>query len=100
MPADARVIFQVREKRAVRWQISATPSIHIKCHFFSPEEIDFDFDPREINTQSDFDTVCEFLGLLGATVQKTVSVCLEGDRKAEILRYEPETDVLRRMGAA
>jgi hypothetical protein len=99
MPADVQTIFQVREKRAVRWQIQAAPRIHINCHFFWPEEIEFDLDPRQINTQADFDVVCEFIRSIGAILQKTVSVCWEGDARAEIMRYDPETDVIRRVVA-
>ena len=96
MPADVPTIFQAREQRAVRLQIHAAPAIHINCHFFLPEEIEFDLDPREVNSQADFDIVCEFIGLIGTTLQKAVSVCWEGDTEA-LMRYEPRTDVVQRM---
>lgn len=100
MPTEARTIFRVREQRAVRWEISASPTIHIHCHFFTPEEIEFDVDPQEVRASADFDAVCEFIGSVGAALGKTVSVCAEGDSTAEIMRYEPETDLLRRVSTA
>jgi hypothetical protein len=96
MPADVRTIFRAREQRAVRLAIQAAPAIHVNCHFFLPEEIEFDLDSREVNNQADFDAVCEFIRAIGAGLRKSVSVCWEGDSEAQIMRYEPSTDVLQR----
>jgi hypothetical protein len=96
IPSDVREIFNRGKARAVTWQIKPSREIRVNCHFFTPDEIEFDFDPREILGQVQLDTVCEFVQMVGRAVQKAVVVCWENTPEAAIMRYEPATDELVR----
>jgi hypothetical protein len=102
MPAEVGRIFEHMKTRSVLWEIRPTSEIKINCFFFSPDEIDFDIDPREIVGQSQLDAVCEFVRVVGKALDKPVAVTWEGEsaREAAFMRYEPETDAILRVDAA
>ncbi len=57
------------------------------CHFFVAEEIEMDFDPREIGSESAFVEFLSFLKFLGDAVGKDVSVTYENDADCPFLVY-------------
>jgi hypothetical protein len=94
MPLEVSGIFARRRQVAVLWQIRPSDEILINSHFFDPDEIEFDFDPREIVTQRDLDVMCEFVCVLGRSLKKPVAVGIESVRQRphEMMRYEPTSD--------
>ena len=61
------------------------------CHFFSPEEIEFDVDPREIRSQSDLDLLLKFMRLTANCISKIIVLTPENGREYPIISYEPLT---------
>ncbi len=59
------------------------------CHFFVPDEIELDFDPREIDSDSDHYEVLRFLEALGEGTNKKVSVTAENAKNIPYLSYDP-----------
>jgi hypothetical protein len=59
------------------------------CHFFSPEEIEFDIDPREIKSQSDINVLLNFMQRIGNVLCKPVVLTPESGREFPIISYEP-----------
>jgi hypothetical protein len=61
MPSDVSEIFARSQFASCLWTIRPTNEIAINCHFFGPDEIEFDLDPREIQVQRHLDLVCQFI---------------------------------------
>lgn len=91
LPAEVRDIFAL-DSTSPTWLIRPGAGVEIKCHFFAPEEIEFDLDPRQITDQSSLDVVCEFLRAIGRELRKPVVVTAENDPAWTIMRYDPRTD--------
>jgi hypothetical protein len=95
MPAHVREIFAARLVRATAWQVEPSPGIYANSFFFAADEIEFDFDPREIRSQEALDVVCQFMQLLGRTLQKPVIACMESAPDLAIMSYDPVADGFR-----
>ena len=61
------------------------------CHFFNPEEIELDFDPREVHDATDHDEVLQFLEALAMAIMKRVSLTAENVQDAPYLSYDPKS---------
>jgi hypothetical protein len=95
MPPDVRQIFFRRSDVGSTWQIRPAEQLRINCHFFASDEIEFDFDPREIRTQEHLDFVCSFISVVGRALRKSFAVGIEGhppDRVAAMMAYDPTRD--------
>jgi hypothetical protein len=78
-------------------QIWPSERVSINCHFFAGDEMEFDASPREIEDQTDFDALCEFITTLGRALGKPVLVGIEepAPRSATVaLRYDPTADAV------
>ncbi|MEM7226408.1 MAG: hypothetical protein AAF495_25775 [Pseudomonadota bacterium] len=64
-------------------------AITLNCHFFLIEEIEFDFDPREVKVQNDWLILYEFLKRLGRLLDRPVIVTYENTPKAVIAEWWP-----------
>lgn len=87
-PKLASEVFAVRAKANAQLNFQAG-KILFACHFFDPEEIEFDIDPREIKSQSDLDTLLNFMQEIGNAICKPVSLAPENGREFPIISYEP-----------
>jgi hypothetical protein len=83
LPAAIADVFRRSTSRTCFWEIQLTPTIEANCHFFTEDEIEFDLDPREILSASDFDAVCAFVQAVGRALRRPVHVCQEGDMLAK-----------------
>lgn len=94
LPNDAVEVFRRTQDRACLLSVELTPQIKLNAHFFSPEEVEFDFDPRDLRGQADLETVIEFVRTIGRALQQTVCIGIESaaPRPPEDLRYEPDLD--------
>lgn len=70
-------------------------SILVCCHFFFPDEIEFDIDPREITSQESLNRLLGFMRQVGNTISKRVILTPENSRKETIISYEPESGEFR-----
>jgi hypothetical protein len=59
-------------------------------HFFVTDEIECDFDPREISSQTDLDALLVFIRELGDRTGKPVIVTPENLSDSPIISYEPK----------
>lgn len=62
------------------------------CHFFTPDEIEFDIDPRAIDSQAQCERLVDFIRALGQAVGKAVLLTPENAPEYPYLRYDPLTD--------
>ena len=65
-------------------------SLNVHCHFFTPEEIELDVDPREIAGQTDLEALLAFMiGLSSATGQDAI---LTPENVSEIVIFRARPD--------
>lgn len=55
-------------------------NISVKCHFFTPTEIENDIDPKEIATLADHNQIISYLVDVSSTLNKTVVLTAENQR--------------------
>ena len=56
------------------------------CHFFTPEEIEFDIDPREVVGQTELDGLFGFMSCLAEAVGQDVILCPENCSQTTVFR--------------
>jgi hypothetical protein len=96
MPTDIAEIFKKRDEISMLMSIDLD-GIVINCHFFTDEEIEFDIDPREINSEEKMRQVFEFMRRLGRMFQKNVILTPENAQELIIFKYELKTDMVRHI---
>jgi hypothetical protein len=64
------------------------------CHFFTPDEIEFDIDPRQVTCQPQLDAVISFMSGLADSVERDAILCPEGYPKIVIFRVQPRSGVV------
>ena len=64
----------------------------LNTHFFSLEEIEFDLDPQEVDSEERFGSLLSFLAGCGRATGKTAIVTCENLPQKVILRYHPNPD--------
>lgn len=75
-------------------------SILICCHFFFPNEIEVDIDPREIASQENLNALLGFMRQVGDVVSKRVILTPESFREQTIISYEPKSGEFQHHPAA
>ena len=63
--------------------------VAVNCHFFIPEEIELDLDPREIDNESKAMVVFRLMSTVGRTLNKQVILTPENTEGQPIFKYEP-----------
>lgn len=86
-PRDVRQLFGDSSARPWRLWFSVE-GVHLKCHFFTHEEVEFDLDPREV-TQANLPALLRFMAELGDATSKPVVLTPENFQERPIFRYEP-----------
>ncbi|TIT17924.1 MAG: hypothetical protein E5W81_18180 [Mesorhizobium sp.] len=66
--------------------------IQLACHFFSADEIEFDFDPRQVTGKTEVEHLDRFMRLLGDATGKPIILTQENDQEAIIARYSPDLE--------
>ena len=93
-PPSVDEVFEGRKDASALLQFRAG-NILVTCHFFTPDEIEFDIDPREVTSQSDLDALSDLLRVIGNAVMKQVLLTLENCRDNPIMTYDPQSSQLR-----
>jgi hypothetical protein len=68
------------------------PLIQIIFRMYTPADIDFDVDLRELQGQQRLDDFGDFLLTLGRALSSRVVLCAEGYPRVPLMAYEPEAD--------
>lgn len=92
LPRRVETIFARREEAATALRVDAG-GIAMVCHFFTPEEIEFDFWPEEVQGQGRLDAVLAFMRRLTAITGKPAIMTPENDERSPILLVGPGGDV-------
>lgn len=71
--------------------------VQANCHFFTPEEIEFDIDPREVGGQAQLDALLGFMWSLATSVGREAILCPENCSEIVIFRVPPDGAVEHRV---
>ena len=85
--ADAERLFDDRDRSHLLSVKLGT--VLANCHFFSHNEIEFDIDPREIDSPAAHILVLEFMEGLAAAIGKPVRLTPENGADRPCLSYDP-----------
>lgn len=96
LPAQAKDAFPLEGERDRLLSVRFC-GVVANCHFFTPEEIEFDIDPREVVGQTELDGLFGFMSSLAETVGRDVILCPENCsetvvfrvRAGEAVEYQP-----------
>jgi hypothetical protein len=67
--------------------------VEAKCHFFTPEEIEFDIDPRDVSGQAELNALFGFMQCLATSIGREVILCPEACSEIVIFRMLPDGTV-------
>ncbi|MDQ0249201.1 hypothetical protein J2W22_001248 [Sphingomonas kyeonggiensis] len=87
-PVDVGEAFALRLNHSVAASYTLGRQ-RLNCHFFTEEEVEFDFDPRQVDGPQEAEHLEQFLSELGRATLKEVRLTLENAPDAIIARYEP-----------
>jgi hypothetical protein len=65
-------------------------SAQINCHFFTPEEIELDIDPRQVESQETHTAILGFVEAVADAAGKLARITPENSPESPILSYEPD----------
>ncbi|HZM81715.1 MAG TPA: hypothetical protein VFC19_38840 [Candidatus Limnocylindrales bacterium] len=79
---------------SVTMSIWPVPAIRVNFFVYSPDEINFDIDLRELQTQERLDQLCDFLRAMGQELRKPILITPEGASNAlhPFMEYDPDLD--------
>jgi hypothetical protein len=74
---------------ASRLMVGLSEDFTADCYFFTPEEIEFSLDPRQICGEHELGQLLAFITQIGLAVNKSVLLTLENCRENPILVFDP-----------
>ena len=88
IPDTAAVAFEIRNRAAPTLRIDVS-GISVCAHFFTPDEVEFDIDPREVSDPGSLAALSEFVRRLGQALGRPVVLTHENRPEDVIARYLP-----------
>jgi hypothetical protein len=88
----AEIFAHRRREAAVTMHIWPAPNIMVNTHFFSEDEVEFDFYPPELQGQQQLDVLCCFLRSIGRQLGKPVRLTPENSPDYPLIIYSPLSD--------
>lgn len=85
----ASAIFQQRERHSLLLYLTVG-NVRLNCNFFQEDEVEFDFDPRQVKNPDDLESVRAFMNLLASWTGKTAILTHENTRSGVILAVSPQ----------
>jgi hypothetical protein len=68
-------------------------NVYINCHFFSIEQIEFDIDPREVNSVLEVDIILSFMTTLSSKLKKEIILTGESDENFPLIKINVDEKV-------
>ena len=88
LPSSASEVFMTKESASHMMAVDFA-GVRAVCHFFVEHEIEFDIDPREVNTQTQVDALFGFMRDFADAVGKDVVLTPENAPEMVIFRIRP-----------
>lgn len=87
LPVQAIDVFRIRSVASPTLTINCA-EVTLRCYFFTQDEIELSFDPREVQDESAFSAVVGLMRRLSQLLHKTAILAFENDQAHPILRVE------------
>ena len=88
LPAPtAQDAFSTARDASLVFKVWPTPAVQVNLFPLDAKSIDFDFDLRELNTQSSLDALCDFVRVVGQATRGDVVLTPEGTEAAPFCVY-------------
>jgi hypothetical protein len=91
LPHDVSTVFEQRDETGAFLQIDVEGVI-LHCHFFWHKEVEFDLDPRQVDSKQKEQGITGFMRALGRLLDKEVVLTPENLETNPFLRYVPGQD--------
>jgi hypothetical protein len=88
LPGQVRQIFNLRPEGGAAKLALRVGGVLLHCHFFSDEEIEFDFWPEDVKAQAELDALLAFMVDLHRVTQKAVLLTPENYKESPIFRVD------------
>ncbi|MBM7774716.1 hypothetical protein JOD54_004920 [Actinokineospora baliensis] len=97
LPEQVEAAFERQAEVGVLLQIRPVPQILVNTHFFTPDEIEVDFAPQELQGQERLNTVCAFLRAVSRRLGKPMVLTPENGPDHPLIGYDVDLDRVMRM---
>ncbi|WP_157209271.1 hypothetical protein [Mariniflexile maritimum] len=67
--------------------------IVVKCYFFLENQIEFDINPTEIKTESDFNKITDFMKSVSAKLEKQITLCGENQPEFPLIKIDTKNGI-------
>src|SRR5258706_7751109 len=88
LPSDAGEVFRAKET-ALSFLSITVDAVVLNCHFFVPEELEFDRDPRRVDGAAAFEALLGFMRRIGVLLEASVVLTPENLPTRPIVEYDP-----------
>ena len=89
LPTTVEHVFAIKSSGSPMLRLRVGPAL-VVFHFFSEDEIECDFRPQEIASQTDLDGLFDFISQLGNATRKRVIITPENAKDYPFITYDPE----------
>lgn len=93
IPNSVREIIPIRKERGFLLRVILAENLAAHCHFYISETesspIEFDLDPREMQSPDAMKKVLQFMAWLGDSLNKDVSLTEENTESHVLIAYSP-----------
>lgn len=90
LPDTAAAAFMIGERAAPLLRVKVS-GITVCSHFFTPDEMEFDIDPRQVSEPAGLSALSEFICRLGHLLERPIVLTHENQPDQVIARYLPGT---------
>jgi len=90
LPHKVETIFHLAQDYAVSLRIDEE-QLNLHCYFFTPDQIEFDLDPRDIQSDDRLVRLLDFIHHLGNLLQKPIVLTPESVETIYYLTFDPKT---------
>jgi len=91
LPEHVAEIFALTEDHFVVLQIDRA-RLGLKCHFFTPQQIECDLDPKDFQDEQYVSSLLDFMRSIGRAVNKPIILTGENVAERPLFRYNPATN--------
>ena len=67
--------------------------IFVKCFFFLENQIEFDINPTEIKTESEFNTITDFMKSISLKLEKQITLCGENQPELPLIKIDTKNGI-------
>lgn len=90
LPHEVKTIFDLTQDHAVLLCIDEG-QLNLHCYFFTPDQIEFDLDPRDIQNDDRLTRLLDFIHHIGNLLQKPIVLTPESVETIYYFSFDPGT---------